>query len=77
LITGILSIYRFQENWVIYRATSEKLKYQLIAFETHLEPYHEEATRFPLLVKTVEGILSQENGQWQVINTPSEAKAKG
>jgi hypothetical protein len=77
LITGILSIYRFQENWVTYRATSEKLKYQLMIFETHLDPYHDEATRFPLLVKTVEGILSQENGQWQVTNTPSEVKAKG
>ena len=77
LITGILSMYRFQENWITYRTITEKLKYQLMIFETRLEPYHDEATRFPLLVKTVEGILSQENGQWQVTNTPSEVKAKG
>jgi len=70
-------MYRFQANWIAYCTIAEKLTYHLVLFETHLEPYHEEATRFPLLVKTVEGILSQENGQWQATNTPSEGKAKG
>ncbi|MFZ2968880.1 MAG: DUF4231 domain-containing protein [Sulfuricurvum sp.] len=77
LIAGVLSMYRFHENWVTYRSIAEKLKYHLVLFETRLEPYHDETTRFPLLVKMVEGILSQENGQWQVTNTPSEVKAKG
>jgi len=73
-ITGILSVYRFQESWVEYRATSEKLKHQLIIFETRVEPYHDDTTRFSILVKTVEGILSQENVQWQARNTLNETE---
>lgn len=63
VIAGVLSLGRYQENWIEYRKTSEALKKEKFLFETQVEPYNAD-NRFNLLVQTVESILAKENTDW-------------
>lgn len=63
IISGILGLYKFQENWVEYRATSEALKYEKYLFITKSDPYHK-PDRFNLLVNRAEGLMSKQNATW-------------
>lgn len=62
-IGGLLSIYRFQENWVEYRVAAESLKREKFLFLTQAPPYNGE-DRFQFLVARVENILNAENAKW-------------
>jgi hypothetical protein len=63
IISGVLGLYKFQENWLEYRTVSESLKHEKYLFLTRSEPYHE-AVPFNLFVNRVENILSEENSKW-------------
>lgn len=62
-ITAVNSLYKYQENWISYRSTSESLKLQKFLYLTGTDPYHEEGA-FNLLVQNVEMIISKENATW-------------
>ena len=63
VIGGIISLYKFQENWIQYRTVSESLKHQKYLFLTKTHPYNtNDATH--VLVETVENLISQENSKW-------------
>ncbi|MEK6479459.1 DUF4231 domain-containing protein [Catalinimonas sp. 4WD22] len=62
-ITAVNSLYKYQENWISYRSTSESLKLQKFLYLTNTDPYHEEGA-FNLLVQNVEMIISKENATW-------------
>ncbi len=63
IIGGIISLYKFQENWIQYRTVSESLKHQKYLFLTRTYPYNtNDATH--VLVETVENLISQENSKW-------------
>ena len=63
IIGGIISLYKFQENWIQYRTVSESLKHQKYLFLTKTYPYNtDDATH--VLVETVENLISQENSKW-------------
>ncbi len=63
IISGILSLYKFQENWIQYRTVSESLKHQKYLFLTKTYPYHADDAHH-VLVETVENLISQENSKW-------------
>jgi hypothetical protein len=63
LIAGLVTLYRFQENWVEYRATAEILKHEKYLYLTQSAPYDGD-NAFHLLVGTVESAISQENTRW-------------
>ena len=67
LIAGILSVYKFQELWVNYRATSETLQQEKYMYLTKSGMYQENRTSRPYndFVSRVENILSQENVNWK------------
>lgn len=64
ICAGVLTIYKFHENWIKYRTTSETLKHHLNLFQTKVEPYHDEQA-FSSFVHIVEGLISKENSEWQ------------
>lgn len=76
VVAGILSVYKFQENWVKYRTTSETLKHQLYLFETSVEPYNDE-NKFSKFVHNIEGIISKENSEWQSYVVKDKEHAQG
>ncbi len=72
VITSVITLYKFQENWVEYRTTCETLKHEKFLFETGVEPYNIKEA-FTLLVQRVEGLISKENSKWaQYVTRPPE-----
>lgn len=61
--TGVSALFKFEEKWTQYRTTSESLKHERFLYLTQAGPY-EGADSFPLLVRRVETLISQENRDW-------------
>jgi Protein of unknown function (DUF4231) len=61
--SGIAGLCRYQELWVEYRGMAEVLRQQKFLFLTRTAPYDGD-NAFPLLVQTVENLLSKENANW-------------
>jgi hypothetical protein len=75
VITAVVSLYQFQENWVAYRTTCESLRHEKYLFLTQTEPYNVDKP-FPLLVQRVESLISKENTTWSQYIC-SQSKKKG
>jgi hypothetical protein len=77
VIAGVLSIFKFQENWIEYRSTSEMLKHEKYMFMTKASPYNVQDS-FPLLVNRVESLISKENTNWaQYVKSTTKEKQNG
>jgi hypothetical protein len=64
VLSGMLMLFKYQENWVNFRSTAEDLKAEKFLFMTGSGPYtsgNQEET----LVARVEAILSAEQEKWQ------------
>lgn len=75
VITAVVSLCQFQENWVEYRTTCESLKHEKFLFLTKTEPYNVD-TPFPLLVQRVESMISKENTMWSQYIRPQKKEVK-
>lgn len=63
--SAVLTLYKFQENWVNYRATAEALTQQRLLYLTRISPYDsDEHTNFTQLVTRCESIMSDERSGW-------------
>jgi hypothetical protein len=56
-------IFKFHENWIQYRATSEQLKHEKYLFLARATPYSD-PDAFVVLVHRIEGLISKENSTW-------------
>lgn len=63
ILSSVLALYKFEENWIEYRNTCESLKHQRFLYMTRSEPYHD-TDAFNRLVSCVEGLISKENSNW-------------
>ncbi len=70
-ITGILSLYKFQETWTAYRTTCESLRHEKYLYATKTNPYQGK-NDFNLLVQRVEMLISKENSSWADIMKKTE-----
>ena len=70
-ITGLISLYKFQENWTAYRTTCESLQHEKYLYHTKTDPYHGK-NAFNLLVQRVEMLISKENSSWADIMKKTE-----
>jgi len=62
-LAGILSLYRFQENWNEYRSAAESLKQEKYLYLARTAPYDGDRS-FELLVQRVEALLKSETTAW-------------
>ncbi len=76
VIAGVLSVFKFQENWIEYRATSEMLKHEKYLFLAEASPYNVRDA-FLLLVARVESLISKENSNWAQYIKSAREKQKG
>jgi len=76
IIAGLLSLYRFQELWIEYRTTCESLKHEKFLYLARTEPYNAEEP-FPLLVQSVETLISKEHSRWISLTKRPEKKEPG
>ena len=73
ILAGLIALFKFQENWISYRTTSESLKHEKYLYLTKVFPYNRENS-FETLVKNTENIISKENTLWKQKISPNEQK---
>lgn len=68
-IEGISLLCKHNENWIIYRITSENLKREKFLFETSTGEYNglQENSAFNLFVQNIESIIQCSNKQWESV----------
>jgi hypothetical protein len=59
------ALFKFHENWIEYRTTTEQLKHEKYIYLTNTKPYDTEE-KLGLLVERVEALISKENSAWAV-----------
>jgi hypothetical protein len=65
VLEGVQQMQQYQQNWITYRATSERLKHEKFLFAAHAGPYATAPRPEALLAERVEGLVSQEHGAWK------------
>ncbi len=60
---SILSLQKYQENWMEYRKSAETLKREKLLYLTKSGPYREGA-KLQLLVERIENFTENENKGW-------------
>lgn len=76
-VSAFLSLNKFQENWVEYRAAAETLKREKFLFLTRTPPYADGAA-FATLVERVEAVLQKQNAGWTAyMQLPAAPAAPG
>jgi len=76
IISAVISLNQFQENWTEYRTCCESLKHEKFLFLTKVEPYNKENS-FRLFVQRIEGLISKENSAWSQYTQASIEKTNG
>lgn len=63
---SVSKLYKWHENWIQYRTTSELLKYHKHLYLTQSPPYTAgNITIDNIFIKNIEDIISSENNQWK------------
>lgn len=66
ILSGILALKKYRENWRIYRASAESLQREKLFFLNRVEPYDatDDDQNFKLFVRRIEEVMSSENALW-------------
>ena len=64
VVSGLLALNQYQENWIEYRTTCESLRHHKYRFLTGAEPYSDQGDAFGHLVNNSEDLISKENTNW-------------
>lgn len=67
LIDGIMLLYKFSENWMMNRISSEKIKQEKMFYLTKTAAYQslDTKTAFSLFVQNIESIIMNSNERWE------------
>ena len=75
VIEGIQQLMQYQQNWITYRTTCERLKHEKFLYLSHAGPYAATDNPGVLLAERVEGLVSQEHAAWAANREESDKKA--
>lgn len=65
IFNAVMSLYKYQENWIQYRSSAESLTREKMLYLTQSAPYTEEKEdSFKLFVERCETIMADENVAW-------------
>lgn len=69
LVEGIMLLCKYNENWIIYRMTSESIKKEEYLFRTHTGIYCGEDSQqaFNAFVQNFETLIQSSNKQWESV----------
>lgn len=62
-LSGLVTLYKFHENWISYRSVVELLKQEQFLYSAKAGPYKTE-NAFALFVERFESFLSKEHSNW-------------
>jgi hypothetical protein len=77
VLEGVQQLMQYQQNWITYRSTCERLKHERFLFLASAGPYATAADPEPLLAERVEGLVSQEHAAWTVHREDAQKKRGG
>ena len=63
-ITGIVTLMKFQENWIEYRTIAESLKSEKFLLLSNAGPYKNIDDAFPVFVERFESLVSNSTKRW-------------
>jgi len=64
IVTAALKTFKYQENWINYRTTSETLKKEIHFYKAGIHGYENVDDREAAFVDRVESLISRENTMW-------------
>ena len=76
LVEGITLLCKYNENWIIYRMTSESIKKEEYLFRTRTGIYYGEDGQqaFNAFVQNFEALIQSSNNQWENIYKKKEER---
>lgn len=77
VIEGVQQLMQYQQNWITYRATCERLKHEKFLYLSHAGPYAAAVDPDVLLAERVESLVSQEHAAWAAHREEVGKKAGG
>jgi hypothetical protein len=77
VIEGIQQLMQYQQNWITYRATCERLKHEKFLYLSHAGPYAAALDPDVLLAERVESLVSQEHAAWAANREEAGKKVEG
>ena len=74
IITSLIQLYKYQENWILYRTTAELLKKEKYLYQNDAGDYSklDPAEKKKQLVERVETIVSSETSKYFSIHRPEK-----
>jgi hypothetical protein len=63
-IAGLITLIKFQENWIEYRAVTESLKLEKFLFLSKAGPYKNDPGAYSLFVERFESLISASTQKW-------------
>lgn len=64
ILVSILTTFKYQENWINYRTTSESLKKEIHYYKAGIGDYSTCTDEKALFIERVENLISRENTIW-------------
>ena len=75
VVSAMISLNQYQENWIEYRTTCETLRQERYLYLAKAEPY-QGTDSFALFVRKIENLLSKENGAWSLYTQANVQESK-
>lgn len=72
IVTSGLKTFKYQENWINYRTTSETLRKEIYYYRASTHGYDSVGDKEALFVERVESLISRENTMWVVNHEKDE-----
>jgi intein/homing endonuclease len=73
-IAGLITLIKYQENWIEYRTTAESLKFEKFLFLSKAGPYKDVTASYPLFVERFESLISTSTKKWVEYISKKESK---
>jgi uncharacterized protein DUF4231 len=77
VLEGLQQLQQYQQNWITYRATCERLKHEKFLYLARAGSYATVANADALLAERVEGLVSQEHAAWAAHREDANQKPAG
>jgi hypothetical protein len=63
-IAGLITLIKFQENWIEYRTVAETLKLEKYLYLSKAGPYKNSHDSYPMFVERFESLISTSTKKW-------------
>jgi hypothetical protein len=76
MVAGLVTLKKYQENWIEYRTVAESLKLEKYLFLANAGPYKDISNPYSVFVERFESLISNSTKKWMnyVSNKESELK---